>query len=208
MTEPFTFFLNCFVTLFSVIDPFGAAVTFLALTHGDTAEKRAEQGARSVRVTAVALVIVAFMGSAILKFFGISIQAIMIAGGLILVMVSFRMLEGQALTYRSTRVEREEGEKKEDVSIIPMAIPVLAGPAAITTVMVFANRAKGVADWVSLFAALAVSLGLTHVILQKSEALAKWLGTTGLRVLTRAMGLILIAMGVEFVLSGLKGYFW
>jgi len=207
MAEHFTFFLNCFVTLFSVIDPFGAAVTFLALTSGDMAEKRAGQAARSVRVTAVALVIVAVMGSAILKFFGISIQAIMVAGGLILVMVSLRMLEGQAL-YRSARVEREEGEKKEDISIIPMAIPVLAGPAAITTVMVFANRASGVGEWVSLFAALAVVMGLTHVILQKSEVLAKWTGTTGLRVLTRAMGLILIAMGVEFVLSGVKGYFW
>jgi multiple antibiotic resistance protein len=207
MAEHLTFFLNCFVTLFSVIDPFGAVVTFLALTSGDTPEKRAEQAAASVRVTAVALVIVAVMGSAILKFFGISIQAIMVAGGLILVMVSFRMLEGQAL-YRSARLERDEGEKKEDISIIPMAIPVLAGPAAITTVMVFANRANGVAEWVALFAALAVVMGLTHVILQKSEALAKWLGTTGLRVLTRAMGLILIAMGVEFVLSGVKGYFW
>lgn len=207
MAEHFTFFLNCFVTLFSVIDPFGAAVTLLALTPDDMAGKRAEQAVRSVRITAVALVVVALMGSAILKFFGISLQAIMISGGLILVMVSFRMLEGQALTYRSSRLEREEGEKKEDVSIIPMAIPVLAGPAAITTVMVFANRAKGVGDWVALFAALAVSLALTHAILQKSEVMAKWLGTTGLRVLTRAMGLILIAMGVEFVLSGVKGYF-
>jgi multiple antibiotic resistance protein len=205
--EHFTFFLNCFVTLFSVIDPFGAAVTFLALTSGDTAEKRAGQAAASVRVTAVALVIVALMGSAILKFFGISLQAIMVAGGLILVMISLRMLEGQAL-YRSARVEREEGEKKEDISIIPMAIPVLAGPAAITTVMVFANRASGVGGWVALFAALAVTMGLTHVILQRSEVMANWLGTTGLRVMTRAMGLILIAMGVEFVLSGVKGYFW
>ncbi|MBF0291453.1 MAG: NAAT family transporter [Nitrospinae bacterium] len=208
MTEHFTFFLNCFVTLFSVIDPFGAAVTFLALTSDDIAEKRAGQAARSVRVTVVALVVVAFMGSAILKFFGISIQAIMISGGLILVMVSFRMLEGNALIYRSSRLEREEGEKKEDISIIPMAIPVLAGPAAITTVMVFANRANGVGDWVALFAALALSMALTHVILQKSEVMANWLGTTGLRVLTRAMGLILSAMGVEFVLSGVKGYFW
>lgn len=207
MAEPVTFFLSCLVTLFSVIDPFGAAVTFLALTHGDTAEKRAEQISRTVRATGATLVITAFLGAEILKFFGISIQAIMIAGGLILVTVAFRMLEGMALTYRSSRVEREEGEKKDDVSIIPMAIPVLAGPAAITTVIVFANRAESALNWVGLLLALAISLILTFVILRKSEALAIWLGTTGMRVLTRAMGLILIAMGVEFVLSGLKGYF-
>jgi len=131
----------------------------------------------------------------------------MVAGGLILVQVSFKMLAGESLAYRRSKPEMREAETKEDIAIIPMAVPMLAGPAAITTVMVFANRASGFADWVMLFASLGLVLYLTHVILQRSEMIANWLGDIGLRVLTRLMGLILIAMGAEFVLSGLKGYF-
>ena len=205
--DSLVFFLNFLVTMFSVLDPFGCAVALLALTPGLAGEHRAEQAQRAVKAAAVVLVVFALLGGAIFAVFGISIQALMVAGGLILVQVSFKMLAGESLAYRRSKPEMREAETKEDIAIIPMAVPMLAGPAAITTVMVFANRASGFADWVMLFASLGLVLYLTHVILQRSEMIANWLGDIGLRVLTRLMGLILIAMGAEFVLSGLKGYF-
>ncbi|VAX16245.1 hypothetical protein MNBD_NITROSPINAE04-2612 [hydrothermal vent metagenome] len=203
----FIFFFSCLVTLFSVFDPFGAAVTLLALTLGDTEERRNEQARKAVFISAAILLTFTLFGGLIFALFGISIQALLVAGGIILCLIAIKMLEGAALDYKSTKPELAEAETKEDIAIIPLAIPVIAGPAAITTVMVFANRAEGVLDWIALFLAIGATLFLTHIILQRSRKISDWLGETGVRVLTRIMGLILLAMGAEFVLSGVKGYF-
>lgn len=201
------FFLNSFVTLFSILDPFGAAVILLALTAQNTDQARLDQARRAVRATGIVLAAFTIMGKAIFALFGISIQALMVAGGLILIQVSFKMLGGETMTYKSSKTEMSEAEMKDDVAIIPLAVPMLAGPAAITTVMVFANRADSFLDWAGLFASLGLTLFLTSVILQRGKIIAEWLGDIGLKALIRLMGLILIAMGAEFVLSGLKGYF-
>ncbi|MBI4666248.1 MAG: MarC family protein [Nitrospinae bacterium] len=207
MTEPLIFFVKSFVALFSVLDPFGAAITLLALAPGGGVAHRADQAFRAVRASAMVMLVFAIVGGHIFAFFGVSVEALMVAGGVILMSVSLKMLEGESITYRSSLAEREEGERKEDVAIIPMAVPILSGPAAITAVMVFANRAANWMDWVALLAALGLSLVGTWLILRNSERVAAWLGATGVRLLTRVMGLILIAMGVEFALSGVKSYF-
>ncbi len=207
MLELGLFFVSCFITLFSVLDPFGAAVTMLALTHDDTEESRASQAYRASRASLLILLFFTFVGGYIFALFGVSIHALLIAGGLILLQVAFRMLEGQSLTYRSTRPEQEEGEKKEDIAIIPLAIPIMAGPAAITTVSICANKSDNIGMWVMLIMAVTASIYLTYLILKNCSTLTKLLGETGVRVLVRAMGLILMAMGVEFILSGIDGYF-
>jgi len=207
MAESFIFFLNCFVTLLSILDPIGGAATLLALTAGDTPECRRLQVLRIAKTVAAVLLVFAVAGGAIFALFGISTQALMVAGGLILIHMSFKMLEGQSLTYRSSRPEREEALKKEDIAIIPMAIPLLAGPASITAVIVFANRADGLTDWAMLLAAIALAVWITRLILLQSDRIAGWLGETGMRLLVRIMGLVLLAMGVEFILSAVKIYF-
>lgn len=207
MTDYFIFFLNCFVTLFSILDPFGAAATLLALTPGDSEDRRVEQARRAVRAMVIILLVFTAVGGLVFRLFGISVEALMVAGGLILIQLAFRMLSGASLAYRSSKPERDEAETKEDIAIIPMAIPILAGPAAITAVIVFANRSESPAGWAALLLAIAMVTLITHVVLINSQRIAEFLGDTGLRILMRVMGLVLVAMGVEFVLSGVKGYF-
>jgi len=200
-------FLNCFVTLFSVLDPLGAAVIFLAMTKGYSEARRAGQVRRAVAATTITLAAFTAMGGLIFAMFGISIQALVVAGGLILLQVGFKMLAGEMKEYRSTKSEMDEARAMDDISIIPMAIPMLAGPASISAMMIFANRAQSALDWIMIFSALFVSMGLTYLILNRGALVAKLLGETGIRIFTRILGLIVLALGVEFILSGAKGYF-
>jgi len=206
MADSLFFFINSFVTIFSVLDPFGAALTLIVITPDGDDIARKNFAVRSAKMAAITLLVFTVAGGFIFSFFGISINALMVAGGVILMQISFKMLEGKPLTFGAAEVN-DETPLKDDVAIIPMAVPVLAGPAAITTVVVFASRASGTGDWIALLAALTIALLLTGYILRNSLKLSQWLGNTGIRMLTRLMGLILIAMGVEFVLSGFKGYF-
>ena len=121
--------------------------------------------------------------------------------------MSLRMLEGKTTVSRNSAKEQDEAEIKDDIAIIPMAIPFLAGPGAITTVIVFASRTEGVVGWVSLIISVSLVIGLTYIILLQSQRLAAMLGETGMRITVRVMGIILLAMGAEFTLSGIKGYF-
>ncbi len=207
MADSLIFFLNSFVTLFSVLDPFGAAAIFLALTQGDSAGRRQAQAMRAVRSSMIILLFFALAGEMIFSIFGISVQALMVAGGLILIHLAFKMLEGKSPSSKGSGPEREEAEFKDDIAIIPMAIPMLAGPAAITSVVVFANRASSGVEFFSLLLAIGAVLGITYQALKQSETIAALLGETGLRIMVRIMGLILISMGVEFVLSAVKIYF-
>lgn len=207
MVDSLIFFLNCTVTLFSIIDPLGGAAVLLAMTDGDTPTNRSNQARRAVMATGSVLIFFTILGGAIFALFGISIYALMVAGGLILLRFAFKMVEGESFQYKSSKPELAEAEIKEDIAIIPLAVPLMAGPAAITTVMVFANRANGVLEWILLFMAIGITLYLTHIILQQSQNFSDWLGDLGTRILTRAMGLVLLAMGAEFILSGIKGYF-
>ncbi|VAX22560.1 hypothetical protein MNBD_NITROSPINAE02-714 [hydrothermal vent metagenome] len=207
MADSIVLAINCFVTLFSVLDPFGAAIIFLALTPGYSDDLRARQVKRTITATTITLATFTVLGGLIFAIFGISIHALVVAGGLILVQIGFKMLAGELKEYRSTKSEMDEAELNEDIAIIPMAIPMLAGPAAITTMMIFASRATGKLDTVMIFLALFLALGVTYLILKRGRNIAEWLGETGARILTRILGLIVLAMGVEFILSGVKGYF-
>lgn len=198
------FFLNCFVTLLSILDPFGAAATFLALTPADTNEQRLVKVRRAVKVTALVLLVFMVTGRALFELFGVSLHALMAAGGLILAVLALKMVEGKPLT----EPETEEPLEASSMAIVPMAIPMLAGPGAITAVIVFAERAYTWTDYALLTAAILLATFLTRVILVNSQALARRLGITGLRIAVRLMGLILLAMGIEFIFSAIDGYFF
>jgi multiple antibiotic resistance protein len=201
------FFVNCFVTLFSILDPFGAAAILLSLTPGHDDARRARMVGRTMRVTVGILALFALAGGRIFGAFGISISALMVAGGIILANLALKMLHGEEITEGAPAPEGAPPDSRDDVAIIPMAMPLLAGPAAISSVTVFAHRTAGVEGYVSLFAAIFLSTFLSYLILLKSQKIADALGYNGMRVMVRIMGLILLAMGAEFVLSGVKEYF-
>ena len=152
MPDALALFLNSFVTLFSVLDPFGAAVVWLALTPGMSEGQRKKEAARSMRTAALLLGLFTLFGGLIFALFGISIHSLKIAGGLILIQIAFKMLEGKSLHYRQPNVENGPEPGHEEVTIIPMAIPILAGPAAIAAVMVYADRANDVSGWGAMVA--------------------------------------------------------
>jgi multiple antibiotic resistance protein len=152
------------------------------------------------------LIFFAATGTLLFRAFGITLAAFRTAGGLILWFVAIDMLRGERRTQEG-REELEEGEAKEDVAFTPLAIPMLAGPGAISTVIVIAGQARGLGDSLVVYGAIVLTGAISYFTLRLGEPLLIRLGKTGIRVVTRIMGLILAAVAVQFVFSGVKEAF-
>jgi len=151
----------------------------------------------------ILLVVFAATGTLIFRAFGITLPAFRAAGGLILWVAAMDMLRGERPTQESG-VELQEGQAKEDVALTPLAIPLLAGPGAISTVVVLAGQAHGMARASAVYTSIVVTGIITYLTLRVGEPLLSRLGKTGIRVVTRIMGLLLAALAVQFVLTGVK----
>ncbi len=198
-----TFSLSTFFTLLVVVDPPAVIPVFLAMTHDQDEASRRATARRAAVVALVVLLAFATLGGVVFSWLGISMPAFRVAGGVLLLLLAIDMLRAQPSRQTTTPEEQREGIEKEDVSIFPLAIPMLAGPGATSTVMVQISRTKTFLE----FAIVAISIGVVCLLcglaLGAAAFLAKRLGKTGLNVLQRVMGLILAAAAVEFVLDGL-----
>ncbi|MBI5491023.1 MAG: MarC family protein [Deltaproteobacteria bacterium] len=203
--EDLKFAFVAFTAVFFVVDPFVAVPFFLAITGDDPPAKRRGMALRAALAAFVALALFALAGGLIFRAFGISLGAFKIAGGLMLFLMAMDMMRAQPSRTRSTAEEQEEGSARDDVAIVPMAIPMLAGPGAIATVMVLMSRAawKPVPT-VAVFAAIAVTCTATWILLRSAVAAQRFLSKTTLHVLERVMGLLLAAVAVEFVVGGIR----
>jgi multiple antibiotic resistance protein len=206
MTYP-AYALLCFGSLMSIVDPFAALPIFLALTGGLDSASRA----RTVRVATLTcftvLAVFGVAGTFIFSFFGITIPAFKIAGGILLFGVGLEMMRGKQSETKANKEEKAEAEAKQDIAIIPMGLPLLAGPGAIATVMVLVGKAKTWDERFGVYTAIiAVSL-LTFVVLRSAEMVARVLGKTGINLIGRIMGLILAATAIQFVLDGVHEAF-
>jgi len=194
------------VTIFFIVDPLAVIPAFLTMTATDPPEKRSAMALKASIACVGILVAFASAGGLIFKIFGVTLPAFRIAGGIILGLSSLEMLRAQRPT-RESAVEIQEGVEKSDVAITPLAIPMLAGPGAISTVMVFMDRA--VPWWTAslpVYAAiLAAGVG-TYITLRLSGVALRLLGRTGINVLGRLMGLVCATMAAQFVLDGLKEF--
>jgi multiple antibiotic resistance protein len=155
---------------------------------------------------ALLLIVFGLGGRWIFRAFGITLPAFRIAGGLILWFVAIDMLRAQRTTQES-REELAEGQAKDDVALTPLAIPILAGPGAISTVMVLAGEARSLAHGAVVYGSVALTAFISYVILRLGERLVKFLGRTGIRVVTRIMGLLLAAVATQFVVTGIREAF-
>jgi len=194
------------VTLTSVlfiVDPIAVIPTYLVITHDETPEQRATTARRACIAGTLILVIFALGGSLIFELFGITIDAFRIAGGLILWVVAMDMLHGQRRTQESSP-EIAEGRVKEDVAVTPLAMPMLAGPGAISTVMVLAGQSRTMPEKLVLHGSILLTMFISWIVLRAGERLALKMGQTGIRVMTRIMGLLLAAIAVQFVLTGVR----
>lgn len=200
--------LTAFVTFFVVIDPFGVAATFAVLGRGLQAAERRRAALRGVGLAAVMLVAFFFAGDALLRALGISVHAFSIAGGALLFLLAIDMVFARHSGLRST-TEREQAEAahRDDISVFPLAFPLIAGPGALTTVILMSAAAQELAPRARLLLVILVVLVLTALALLLASRLARVLGETGANVITRMFGLVLAALAVQYVINGIKGAF-
>jgi len=202
MTEWISVWLSTFGLIFALIDPPGYVPLFLSITATDSEEGRKKILKKACLAALIVLTIFTFAGKYLLMFFGISIPALQISGGLIMLAIGFEMLNMMPRGEKLTRTEQNEATTKTDVSIIPLAIPMLSGPASIVAVIVMASREASLTNYSAIFVSIVVTLGITYLLLRSASRIMSFLGVTGLRVLTRVMGLLLCAMAVQFVIDG------
>ena len=203
MEEFAQFALITFTSILFIVDPIAALPSYLVITQDETAEQRRATALRACVAMALLLIGFGVGGRWIFRAFGITLPAFRIAGGLILWFVAMDMLRAQRSTQES-REELAEGQAKEDVALTPLAMPILAGPGAISTVMVLAGEAHSFARGAVVYASVALTALISYLILRLGERLVNFLGGTGIRVVTRIMGLLLAALATQFVVTGIK----
>jgi multiple antibiotic resistance protein len=191
--------------IFFVVDPIAAVPFFLAMTRDDPAEKRRETALRAALTAGLVLATFALTGAWVFKLLGISLGAFKIAGGVVLLLLALDMIRTQPSRTRITDQEVAAGVDKEDIAIVPLAMPLLAGPGSIATVIVLMSRARAEAWWqaIPVLGAIAVTAVASYFILAGAARTERVLGRTGLAILERAAGLMLVAVAVQFMLDGL-----
>ena len=200
-------FINFFITLFIISNPMAALPAFLKVTGGDSVEQRKKTALQTGFAVLVILTLMTFIGSSFLKVLGIQVYAFQITGGLILLLLAFSMLNASTSRIQETQEEQKEAKKKESVAIVPLAIPLIAGPGAISTIIleVSINPTFTLQLFVTLGCFL-VAL-IMGSLLYFASGLEKKLGQTGLNIFSRLGGLILAAMSIQTIANGLIGLF-
>jgi len=196
--------LLIFTSILFIVDPFAVIPTFLAMTVRDSPQQRRVLARRGAWTCAIALTAFALGGSLIFKIFGITIGAFKIAGGVLIGLNALDMVQARRSQQRETAVETAEGIEKDDIGIMPLGVPMLAGPGAISTVMVLALGAKSAAATAAVYVSVVLTALITFLVLSAATLVERRLGQTGMRILTRLMGLVLSAIAVQFIIDGIK----
>ena len=200
------FALLAVTSVFFLVDPFAVIPLFLAVTADSTPSERRGVARRSAFTCAIVLCSFALAGSLIFKMFGITLPAFKIAGGIILMGIGLDMLQAKQSGTKATAEEQQEGAEKQDASIIPLGMPMLAGPGAISTVMVLVGESHSVWQHAVIYATILLTSFISFMILAGADGVRKYLGETGIRILMRLMGLLLVALAVQFVVNGLTDF--
>lgn len=196
-------FILALPAVFLIVDPIAVVPVFLAMTGRDSPEKCQAMAMRACLAAGAILAIFALFGGLIFKFFGVTLPAFRVAGGLLLLLTAFDMLRAQRPTTKTSDAETREGVEQEDIALVPLALPLLAGPGAIATVMVLmAEHGAGFEAAVPVISAIVITLGLTYAILRSAGRVKRLLRVTGIAILERLFGLILAAIAVQFIFEG------
>ncbi len=202
MSGALGFFTVCFPSLFSIVDPIACVPVFLALVGG---EHRASQRSIAMRASLTALIVLllfAATGTAIFHFFGITIPAFKVAGGILLFTMALEMMRAKTSPVRNTPEETSEAQHKDDVAIVPIGIPLLSGPGAIATAMMWSARAQSMGEKAAVYASIVLVIGIALLALMFAPRVLRFFGKTGINVISRIMGLILAATAAQFVIDG------
>ncbi|EDY80906.1 conserved hypothetical protein TIGR00427 [Verrucomicrobiia bacterium DG1235] len=196
--------LLAFVTLFVIVEPISIAPIFLAMTAGNDRSARTRTAKIACVTMVTVLLLFAVVGMSLLEFFGISVAAFQTSGGILLLLIALDMLQAKESSRKITQEESDAGTAKEDIAITPLAVPLLAGPGAITTCIVLANQAEAWDQRMALYGVIIFICGLTFLILKLADKGAAWMNPLFMRVITRLAGLLLAALAVQFIFNGLR----
>jgi len=200
-------FVSAFVTFLVIIDPPGCAPIFASLTQGAAPAHRRAMAIRSVLVATGILLFFAVLGEALLRALGISLSAFRIAGGIMLFLIAIDMVFEKRTERRENRAQELSAEEVEDVSVFPMAIPMIAGPGSIASVMLLTARGEGIGESLVVLGALAATLILTLIALLLAGPLMRLVGHKIEGMITRILGVILAALAAQFVIDGIEQSF-
>jgi multiple antibiotic resistance protein len=203
----FTEYTKIFISLFAILDPIGIIPVIILFTAGMTAARRAHTG-RIASLTVCAILLAALLiGQPLLAFFGISISSFRVAGGILLMLMAIKMLNGNLYQPVPGKDDSTDGEASSEMAIVPLSTPLLAGPGSISAVILEAHKAHGIEHYLIMgleIILLSVTVWLTFLI---APWVARRMGKIGINIFTRLMGLILAAIAVEFIASGMRGLF-
>lgn len=191
-------------TLITIVNPIGALVPFIAMTAGETAERRKQIALRAAFVSGGILAGCALAGAFIFRFYGITLPALKIAGGVLMFFVAFDMINARQSRTKQTAEEQHEGIQKDDVAVFPLAIPLLSGPGSIASVFMLADKAQTFDRHLALYAAIICTAFVAFLMLTQAHRIIGVLGQIGINVMSRLMGLVLAAIAVQFVLDGIR----
>ncbi len=197
------FSLLAISSIFFLVDPFAAIGTFIAITAGADEARRRRTARRGALTCLIVLTTFALIGRAIFRMFGISLPAFEIAGGLILLLIGIDMLEAKRSPTQESSGEAEEATAKDDAGIVPLGIPMLSGPGAISSVMVLVGQARLWWEWAAILASIGITAWASYWVLVGADRIRRVMGDTGIRILVRIMGLLLVALAVQFFVNGL-----
>lgn len=200
--EIVTFFIYAFTSIFVIVNPLGGILTFISLTNGMSREEKLLTAKRSVTTACILAVVFAVSGELILRLFNISVDSLRVAGGILLLLVAIDMLHARISRESVTPEEMKDASKREDVSVFPLATPLLTGPGAITTVIIVMRTGKTLEHKLITIVAILVIFAISYLIFRSANRINKLLGVTVSLVITRIMGLVLGAIAVDFIATG------
>ncbi|HHH37661.1 MAG TPA: NAAT family transporter, partial [Epsilonproteobacteria bacterium] len=178
----------------------------LSITADESSDEKRRTITKMLIAVIVILLVSAYLGNYLLAFFGINIDSFRVAGGILLLLMAIHMLQAKMPPTKTSKAEENEAVQKEDVSVVPLAIPLTAGPGTISTVILFSSNTNTLVDQIALGIIILLSALTIWPILMLAESIGKYLGATGLNVATRIMGLILAAIAVQFIIEGILNF--
>lgn len=201
------YLLLSFGSLFVIVDPIATAPSFLVMTRTNTKEERIRMARMASLVAWIILTAFAMGGKWIFLVLGITMPAFQIAGGLVMMLIAFDMLQAKRSTLQETKEEKAAGVEKEDIAVTPLAVPMLAGPGAISTVMILANKASGPQQVIYLYVIIGLVSALSYYVLKITSYSHRFLNPIPLKIMARLMGLFLVAVAVQFILNGWSQFY-
>lgn len=197
------FSLLALSSIFFLVDPFAAIPSFIAITTGIEPERRRRMAWKAALTCFIVLISFALAGQFIFNLFGIKLPAFEIAGGVILLLIGIDMMEARRSPTQESQDETQEAAAKEDAGIVPLGIPMLAGPGAISSVMVLVGQAPNHWQMMAILGSIAITALASYLVLNGADRIRVFLGETGIRILVRIMGLLLVALAMQFFVNGL-----